>query len=153
MGRAPPISTTMADQFYSTHEHILVKRQKKKTISDFFNKDVLTCRLPRGVGVEIPTHPGPAMVTNIEKMDPGRRNADEKALLATMKRWYIGRQDRQALASLTKINTGQLPRGGSNNERVFVGGGRKPMVTVDHICMFTSTYYIDFSIILIFGLF
>lgn len=142
MRRAPPITTVMPGQADSTHEHILAKRMK--IVKEFYNPGVLTCTLPPRNQVKVPTHPGPATVTNVENKPPGRRNANENALLATMKRWYINRQDRQALPSLTRVDTSGLLMGGSNNQRVFVGGMIKPKVTVDHVCMFTSTYYFDF---------
>ena len=75
----PPVTTTMAG-----HEHILEKRVQK--IKNFFNPRGLTCFLTKSDFVDIPTHPGPAIVTNIEKVNPNLRNTDKKALLDTMKR-------------------------------------------------------------------
>jgi hypothetical protein len=137
----------MAGQVYSTHEHILGKREPKpKPIKSFINPGVLTCQLRRGDHVNVPPWPGPIQVTNIEKKPPNHRSPEEVAILASMKRWYIGRQDGQGLPFLTRVDTPALRTAGPQGQQVFIGGEirRRPEVTVDHICMFTSTCYIDF---------
>jgi hypothetical protein len=153
MRRAPPI-TTMAGQVYSTDEHILEKREPRhRVIKSFLNPGVLTCTLPIGGYVKVPPYPGPGAVTRIENKPPGQRNAEENAILATLRRWYVGKQDRLALPSITRVDTHGLRNAGSNGQQIFISQNRYPEVNIDHICMFTSTYYIDFSIILIISLF
>jgi hypothetical protein len=149
MRQAPPIMTTMAGQVYSTHEDILEKRGPKGVlVKNFYNRDVLTCHLPQGGYATIPAWPGPKAVTQIENKDPGARNADERVIIASMKRWYIGKQDKDNLLPyLALVDTSGLKDGGPQGEQVFVPDGsigKKPEVTIDHICMFTSTCYIEF---------
>jgi hypothetical protein len=144
MRRAPPI-TTMAGQVDSTPEHILEKREiYPKPVKSFINNNVLTCRLQPGKWAQGPPWPGVRDITTIENKLPGSRTPQEVSILANMKRWYIGRQDSQGLPFLTKVNTDALKTSGPNGQQVFIGSEQKPQASIDHICMFTSTYYTDF---------
>jgi hypothetical protein len=145
MRQAPPITTTMTGQVYSTHEDSLEKRGPKIVkVKSFANPGVLTCQLGPHDYATIPPWPGPLGVTNMENLPPNRRGAAADAILANMKRWYIGRQNDQGLPFLTRVDTRHLKNAGPQDQEVFVGMRKKPEVSTDHICMFTSTCYIDF---------
>lgn len=139
MRRAPPITTTMASQAYLIHEHIMEKRAgNRPPIKSFFTPGGLTCYLEPTDFVKYPVYPQPTAITEMELVPQEKRNREEDALLTTVERWYIGRQDDQVLPSITKVDTGDLQRAGSNNRQVFVGGDRRPRLSTDHVCMFAS---------------
>jgi hypothetical protein len=136
----------MAGQVYSTHEHSLEKRGPRVyKVKSFVNRDILTCHLEPQDFAKIPEFPGPREIAKFEKLKPRQRTPKQAALLANMKRWYIGRQDDKDLPFLLRADTDNLEDAGPQGQKVFVGeGGKRPEVTVDHVCMYTSTCYIDF---------
>lgn len=143
MRQAPPITTAMAGQAYSTHEHSLEKRvMNPRPVKSLARPDVLTCHLPQGLYGEIPSYPGATDITMME--NKRHRTPQEVALLANLPRWYIGRQDDKGVPYLTKVDTRNLYDSGPGGIRVWVGKHGKPQASIDHICMFTSNYYTNF---------
>jgi hypothetical protein len=148
--RAPPITTTMDSRDYSTHEHILEKRRPK--VDKVRKIGGLTCNFPPGQTLKLPDYPSAPQVTAMENLPPGNRGINGR-LLYTMQRWYIARNDRGAIPSVRKVDTRALPRAGTGNEPVHVGGNINPRVNIDHVCMFAFTYYTDFSTVLTISVF